>query len=209
MKIAVSFLKSNLSNKETIKKIETTDADYIHVDLMDGKFVKNKSYTVSELKNLVGNTTKKLDIHLMTKNPLKYVDELATLNIEYLTFHYEAVENAYETINHIKDFGLKCGMAIKPKTNIKKIKDLLPLLDLILVMSVEPGKGGQEFMMNQLLKIEELKNLKKDYNYVIAVDGGVNEENIDAIKNAGADLIISGSFVTMADDYQNQIDKLR
>ena len=209
MEIAVSFLKSNLSSKETIKKIEATDADYIHVDLMDGKFVKEKSYTIGEVKTLLGNSTKKLDVHLMTKNTRKYVEELATLNIEYLTFHYEAVDRPAEVIEHIHNLGLKCGMAIKPKTSLKKIKDLLPLLDLVLVMSVEPGKGGQLFIEKELEKINELNVLKPKYNYIIAVDGGINEENINEVKNAGADLIVSGSFITMADNYQEQIDKLK
>lgn len=206
MKISVSFMKSNLSTKKTISEIEATNADYIHVDIMDGKFVKNKNYTISEIINLLGNTIKPLDIHLMVSNPIKWIDALATLNVAYITFHYEIKQDIIELINYVKDMGIKVGIAIKPKTNIKKIKDILSLVDLILVMGVEPGKGGQAFIPSQLEKINHLKELQSNYNYLIAVDGGINEDNVHDINT---DIIISGSFVTMSNNYQNQINKLR
>lgn len=209
MKFSISFMKSLLSPKDTIKALNNTDCDYLHVDLMDGKFTKNKNYTTSELKALLANTNKKLDVHLMVNNPLKHIPELATLNIEYLTFHYEAVSNPLELINYIKNLGIKVGIALKPKTKIKKIRDLIPYLDLVLVMGVEPGKGGQELIPTQLDKIRELESLKFNYPFQIALDGGVNDENINELALAGVDIIISGSFVTMADNYQEQINKLK
>lgn len=209
MKISISFMKSLLSSRETIQKINQTNCDYIHVDIMDGKFTKNKSYTIGELKHLLANTSKKLDVHLMVKNPLKYIDELATLNISYLTFHYEAVSNPIELINYIKDMGIKVGLALKPKTRIKKISEFLPYLDLVLVMAVEPGKGGQELLPDQLQKVDELAHLKLSNNFLIALDGGINDENISDINALGVDIVVTGSFVTMSDNYQTQINKLK
>lgn len=206
MKISVSFLKSNLSPKETIKEIGKTNADYIHVDIMDGIFVKNKNYTPGEIVNLLKDSTKPLDVHLMVKNPYKWIDHLATLKIDYLTFHYELKEDLNKIIDYVKSLGIKVGIAIKPKTSVKKIKDILPLIDLIIVMTVEPGKGGQEFMLSQIEKINTLKEIQPNYHYLIGVDGGINAENIQLIN---PDIIITGSFVTMSDNYQLQINKLK
>lgn len=209
MKFSISFMKSLLNAKDTIKALNETDSDYIHVDLMDGKFTKDKNYTIGEIKSILVNTRKPLDIHLMVNNPLKYIDELATLNISYITFHYEAVNNPLELINYIKNLGIKVGIALKPKTKIKKIRELIPYIDLILVMGVEPGKGGQELILTQLDKIRELESLKFTYPFLIALDGGVNDENINELALAGVDIIVSGSFVTMADNYQEQLNKLK
>jgi ribulose-phosphate 3-epimerase len=209
MKTSISFMKSLLSPKETIQKIDRTDANYIHVDVMDGKFTKNKGYTIGELKSLLINTTKQLDIHLMVKNPLKYIDELATLNVSYFTFHYETVNNPVEVINYIKNMGIKAGIALKPKTKVKKISNLIPCLDLVLVMGVEPGKGGQELLKEALLKLDELNDLKSNNNFFIALDGGINDQNIDDIYNKKVDIIVSGSFVTISDNYQEQLNKLK
>ncbi len=209
MKISISFMKSLLSPKETIQKIDKTDSDYIHVDVMDGKFTKNKGYTIGELKNLLANSSKKLDIHLMVKNPLKYIDELSTLNVSYFTFHYETVNDPIELINYIKNMGIKAGIALKPKTKVKKISNLIPYLDLVLVMGVEPGKGGQELLTEELLKIDELNKFKSNNNFLIALDGGVNDQNIDIIYDKKVDIIVSGSFITMSDNYQEQLNKLK
>ncbi len=206
MKIAVSFIKSNKSYIETIKEIEKTDADFIHVDVMDGKFVKNKTFTLGELSKLLSKVTKPLDIHLMVSNPLKWIDDLATFNTIFITFHYEAISNPMEVINEIKSRGIKVGISIKPKTSINKIREFLPYIDQVLVMSVEPGKGGQAFKNDQILKINKLKEMQKDYSYLISVDGGINDENINLIDS---DMVAVGSFITMNDNYQGQINKLR
>lgn len=209
MKTSISFMKSLLSPKETVKKINETDCDYIHVDLMDGKFTKEKSYTIGELKTILANTNKPLDIHLMVKNPLKYINELATLNVIYLTFHYETESKPIELINYVKNLGIKVGIALKPKTKIKKIRELIPYLDLIVIMGVEPGKGGQELLPKQLDKIIELESLKFTYKFQIALDGGINDQNIDEVIATGVDIAVVGSFVTMSDSYQEQINKLK
>ena len=209
MKVSVSFLSSKLNTKETIKKIDNSIADYIHIDLMDGKFVKNKNFTPSKINELLKDTTKPLDVHLMVDKPLNYLDIFAYLNTEYLTFHFEAVKNPIEIINQIKKLGIKVGMSIKPNTTIKEIAPYLEHLDLVLVMSVEPGEGGQEFMTSILPKITELNNLKTKYNFIISVDGGINDQTSILVKEAGADLLVSGSFVWNQDNYDKQINILK
>lgn len=209
MKVSVSFLSSKLNTKETIKKIDNSIADYIHIDLMDGKFVKNKNFTPSKINELLKDTTKPLDVHLMVDKPLNYLDIFAYLNTEYLTFHFEAVKNPIEIINQIKKLGIKVGMSIKPNTTIKEIAPYLEHLDLVLVMSVEPGEGGQEFMTSILPKITELNNLKTKYNFIISVDGGINDQTSILVKEAGADLLVSGSFVCNQDNYDKQINILK
>lgn len=211
MKIAVSFITSKYKEKETIKKINETDAEYVHLDIMDGKFVKNKNYTFSEIVKFLENNTKKLDCHLMVANPIKYIEDYATLDLEYLTFHYEAVKDPELVIESIQNYGLKVGLSINPKTKVSKIKPLLPLVDQVLVMSVEPGKGGQQFLENSLEKITELNELrlKNNYNYIISVDGGINSDNSHLIKELGVDLIVVGAYICLKDNYQEAINELR
>jgi len=206
MKVSVSFISSHYNEIETIEQIQKTDADYIHVDLMDGHFVEHKNYTFSEIVKYLGSSKKKLDVHLMTVNPQKYIEEYATLNTEYLTFHYEVVKDHLSIINEIKEYGLKVGMSIKPGTPIREIESLLPHLDQILVMSVEPGAGGQEFLFEVIAKIQELDALKKHHGYkiIISVDGGVRPENIAILKVNHVDMVVSGSFVCKSDNYQDK-----
>ena len=206
MKIAISFLKSKYNIDETINKINNTDAEYIHVDIMDGNFVQNKT---DNFINILDNTNKPLDIHLMVDNPLPYIIEYKNLKPEFITIHSEINHNLKDLINLIHSYGIKVGLSIKPKTSIEKIKDYLVDIDNILIMSVEPGLGGQKFMDSILYKIEILNKLReeKKYNYVISIDGGINDKTINKIKNV--DFVISGSFICMNDDYQKQIDKLR
>ena len=211
MKIAVSYLSSNYNQKETIKRIEETDADYIHVDLMDGKFVENKNFTIGEVTKLLGNTKKELDVHLMTLKPEKYFEDLAMLNTEFITFHVEAVKKPMEVIEKIKSLGLRAGISINPETEIVDIKPYLKDVDQILVMSVNPGRGGQEFISSVIPKIEELINLRKEFNYsyIISVDGGINDLTINNLKDLDIDMIVSGSYICKSDNYKKQIEKLK
>lgn len=210
-KIAVSILTIQGRLIDIIKKLEQTDADYFHIDIMDGKFVPNRSFTFGEIKKLSKYTTKKLDVHLMVDNPIKYIEDYATLDLEYLTFHYEAVKDPELVIESIQNYGLKVGLSINPKTKVSKIKPLLPLVDQVLVMSVEPGKGGQQFLENSLEKITELNELrlKNNYNYIISVDGGINSDNSHLIKELGVDLIVVGAYICLKDNYQEAINELR
>lgn len=207
MLISTSFLSSkNIAKDLTI--LNQTDADYIHVDVMDGKFVKNKTLPFSEMKNIYKFTSKRLDVHLMVSNPKKYIQNYATLNTEFIIFHIEAA-NVLENLKLIKSYGIKCGLSIKPNTEIKELVPFLPLLDIVLVMSVEPGEGGQAFINETEEKIKELRTLINEYHTstLISVDGGIT--NVTKDKCLDADILVSGSYVINASDFQKQINDLR
>lgn len=207
--ISVSFLSSNKDTLSTIKELENTNTDYIHVDMMDGKFVNNKNYTMGEFTKLLNKCHKKLDVHLMVKDPLKYLDSYAMLNTEYITFHYEAVKDINNVINKIKSLGLKVGIAINPETNINVLNDYLNDIDLILIMSVHPGMGGQEFINTSLDKISALNEIKKNYHYLISVDGGINDSTGKQCIENGVDILVSGSYICKSNDYQEAINNLK
>lgn len=211
MKIAVSYLSSDYKPQETIKLIDKSTADYIHVDLMDGKFVENKNFTIGEVTKLLGQTIKPLDIHLMTINPEKYFEALAMLNTEYLTFHVEVSKKPLEVIDKIKNLGIKVGISINPETDIEDIKMYLQLVDQVLVMSVHPGKGGQTFIPEVIQKIDKLIEIRKNNNlsFVINVDGGINSETIKLLNEKEIDMIVSGSFICHSNNFNERIAKLK
>lgn len=212
MKVGVSFISSDYDIETTISKIDESSADYIHVDMMDGIFVENSNFTVQDLKKMFKNTKKKLDVHMMVCSPNKYVKEFAKMpNVEYLTLHCESHRRPIDVINMIRHTPLKVGLAINPETKVSHIVPLLNHLDQVLVMSVKPGKGGQKFMEDILYKIEALKELREQngYHYVINVDGGINEETAKLVKEAGADMVVSGSYVCKSDDYNQRIESVR
>lgn len=212
MKVGVSFISSDYDLETTISKIDESSADYIHVDMMDGVFVENSNFTVQDLKKMFKNTKKKLDVHMMVCSPNKYVKDFAKMpNVEYLTLHCESHRRPIDVINMIRHTPLKVGLAINPETKVSHIVPLLNHLDQVLVMSVKPGKGGQKFMEEILYKIETLKELREQngYHYVINVDGGINEETAKLVKEAGADMVVSGSYVCKSDDYNQRIESIR
>jgi len=212
MKVAVSILKIYGSIKTTIEKINVSSADYLHIDLMDGKFIKEKSkYLPSELNKIMKYVKKPLDVHLMAMNPLKYLDYFASLNTEYFTFHYEVVKDIESTVASIKEVGLKPGLSINPRTKVKEIKPYLEYFDQILIMSVKPGMGGQEFIEKSLKKLEELNKIKNENNldFIINIDGSINGETIGSVKNAGADMVVSGSYICNSEDYEERINNLK
>ncbi len=212
MKVGVSFISSNYDLDTTIKMIDESNADYIHVDMMDGIFVENCNFSVQDLKKMFKETTKPLDVHMMVCSPNKYVKEFAKMkNVEYLTFHYEAHRRPIDVINMIRHTNMKVGLAINPETKVSHIVPLLNHVEEVLVMSVHPGKGGQEFMESILYKIEALKELREEnnYHYIISVDGGINDKTIKLVQDAGADMVVSGSYVCMSDDYEERINSLR
>lgn len=200
MEVSASILSKEYKPKELVSKFNQTDVDYIHLDIMDGKFVKNKTWSISEIKKILTNNTKKLDVHLMVKNPYKFIMEYALLDVEYITFHYEATKNnkkINELIEKTKELGIKVGLSINPNTNVNEIEEFLPKLDLILVMSVYPGESGQTFMKSVLYKIDILDKLRKEknYNFKIEVDGGINNENVLNLKEKNVDIVVSASFI--------------
>ena len=212
MKVGVSVISSDYDLETTISKIEESSADYIHVDMMDGIFVENSNFTVQDLKKMFKNTKKKLDVHMMVCSPNKYVKDFAKMpNVEYLTLHCESHRRPKEVINMIRHTPLKVGLALNPETTVSHIVPFLNHLDQVLVMSVKPGKGGQKFMEEILYKIETLKELREQngYHYVINVDGGINEETAKLVKEAGADMVVSGSYVCKSDDYNQRIESIR
>ena len=209
MKIAVSFLKSKYDLKTTIDKINDTDADYLHVDVMDGIFVPNISCIYNEVKDILKNSDKLLDIHLMVNNPIEYILDYKNISPYSITIHSEINNNIYDLIDLIHSFNIKAGISIKPNTKVKEIEKYLNIVDNVLIMSVEPGLGGQKFMDKEVNKIEDLIELRKNknYNYTISIDGGINNETINKVKDV--DYVISGSYICMSDNYQEKISILR
>lgn len=211
MKISVSYLSSMFDKKNTINLIEKSNADLIHVDLMDGKFVPKCNYDLEEVINDLKNVNKPLDIHLMTYNPEVYTKELSILSPEYITFHLESNTNIENTINLIKSYNIKVGISIKPNTSVEELIPYLDLIDLVLIMTVEPGAGGQRFMFDMLEKLEFLDKYRNNNNskYLLSVDGGINEYTAIKSKSSGADILISGSFICHHDNFNERINKLK
>ena len=208
MKISATFLSSS-NVPVDLRKLNETDVDYIHVDVMDGKFVPNKTMPFREMRNIYKYTDKRLDVHLMVDDPKKYIPLYAELNTEYITFHVEVMEHIEECLELIKSYGIKCGLALRPSTPVKSLVPYLPLLDLVLVMSVEPGKGGQKFIPSSQEKIEEVRALLDSYHSkaVINVDGGINNETKDKCQEC--DILTSGSYIINSESFQQRIDSLR
>lgn len=193
MEVSVSFLKEG-NYKKYIESINKTEADYIHFDVMDGKFVNNKNLPLKELLELIYFSEKKNDVHLMVKNPSKYIEKLALYDIEYLTIHSE-IDNCDMFIDKIRSFGIKPGIAINPYTDVKKVLPLLSKVNLVLVMGVVPGESGQTFILETEKKIKILKEeiVKRGLSVKISVDGGICEEVLDKVRDA--DIVVSASYV--------------
>ncbi len=210
MKVAPSILTADFLNlKQELKSIET--ADRFHIDIMDGNFVPNISFGpyITELTN--NSTTVPLDIHLMVDWPDFWIDKFNLSNTYNITFHFEAKSDVLKTIAKIKETGKKVGISIKPKTEVKEIRALLKEIDIVLVMSVEPGFGGQKFIESALGKIKELKTYREKHrlNFEIEVDGGVDSSNIEKIKEAGADIVVAGSYIFNQTNRKAAINSLK
>lgn len=197
MKVSASILSDKLKASDLVKSFDKTNVDYIHLDIMDSKFVKNKSWTYSEIKKIISNTSKQLDVHLMVSNPSKYIEDYALLNTKYLIIHYEAVKDLESVLKEIKSYGLNTGVSIVPKTKVDVLFPYLYLIDQVLVMSVIPGKSGQSFIEKSVDKINKLKEEinKQGVNTIISVDGGINNETALLCKEAGVDMVVSASFL--------------
>lgn len=197
MKVGVSILSSSIKAEDIVKKLDGSSADYIHVDIMDGKFVENKTWTYSEVKKIVSYSSLPLNVHLMVKDPAKYIEDYALLNTTNLIFHYEAVKDIESMISLVKEYGLKVGIAINPETSEEVLFPYLKDIDVALVMSVVPGKSGQSFIENTLSKIKNLKEeiIRQGVKTIISVDGGINDETGLLCKEAGVDMLVSASYI--------------
>lgn len=210
MIIAPSILSADFGNLEkSFKKVSS--AKWLHVDVMDGHFVPNISLGPVVIKGLKNYTDQVLDTHLMITDPEKYIEEFVKAGSDRITFHIETVEDPYGLIEKLRELNVKVGVSIKPATPVESVRELIPLIDQILVMSVEPGFGGQKFMESALDKIKEINNLRKLWNpeLLIVVDGGINETTGRLCKDAGADVLVAGSYVFNSDHPEERINSLR
>lgn len=207
-KLAPSILSADFAKlgAET-EKIEKAGAHIIHVDVMDGHFVPNISYGATVMKSLLGKTKLPFDVHLMIENADKFIPDFVTENTGYITVHQEACTHLDRTIEFIKSFGVKAGVALNPATPPQTLEYVADKLDMVLVMSVNPGFGGQSFIDNALTKIKKLDDFRKKNNldFEIEVDGGVNLSNVREICDAGTDIIVAGSSIFGAEDIGNRV----
>lgn len=194
MEVSVSILSSD-NRLEYVCDLNHTNCKYIHVDVMDGKFVDDKQFPYNEIKAINYVANKKLDVHLMVKNPWIYINNLRGYNIEYITFHMECDKDIGKTIDKVHKLGYKVGLAISPDTDIKDIASYLSCIDMVLIMSVEPGKGGQQFLDSTIDRVNYIKDIIKENNYkvLIEVDGGINKDTVKLIPNV--DIVVVGSYI--------------
>ena len=207
-KVAPSILSADFSKLGAdVQEICEFGADYIHVDVMDGAFVPNISFGAGVMKSLNNVTTIPYDVHLMIEDPDRYIEDFVTPNTEFITVHQEACRHLDRTIQHIHSTGVKAGVALNPATPIVMVEDVLDKVDMILIMSVNPGFGGQKFIPRALDKIRRLDEIRKTngYDFVIEVDGGVNLQNSEELKSVGTDILVAGSAVFKAEDRKEAI----
>ena len=208
MKISPSMLACDFTQMgNEIKKISSLGADYIHMDIMDGNFVPNISFGPDVVKSLRNLSTVPFDVHLMIDNPHKYIKQFAEAGADIITFHIESNCDILETIKLIKDYKIKAGLSIKPNTPAEKIIPFLNHIDLALVMTVEPGFGGQKFMENQLEKTKIIRRHLK--NVLIEIDGGINSETIKKIKKYPVDICVAGTYIFKAPDIEKAINSIK
>lgn len=212
MKLAPSILSADFANLlGDVKKIEEGGADYIHVDVMDGHFVPNISFGAPVMKCLNGKTILPYDVHLMIENPDAYIKDFVTPQTEFITVHQEACRHLHRTIQNIKAQGIKAGVSINPATPVSTLSCILADVDLVLIMSVNPGFGGQNFIDSTVEKVRELAQIKKEKNhdFAIEIDGGITLDNAAMLAEAGVEIAVAGSAVFKASDVVGTVKKFK
>lgn len=208
IRLAPSILSADFSRLgEDVALIEHAGAHVIHVDVMDGHFVPNISYGATVMKSLVGKTKLPFDVHLMIEHPDQYLEDFVTEQTTFITVHQEACPHLHRTLQHIKSLGVKAGVALNPATSLSTLDYILEDADLVLIMSVNPGFGGQKFIGSALEKVKALKALrdKNQCDFTIEIDGGINLENVKAVTDAGVELVVAGSSVFRAPDVAKRV----
>lgn len=210
--IAPSVLAADFANlQRDVEMLNSSDADWIHVDIMDGVFVPNISFGIPVCQAINKHAQKPLDVHLMIEQPDRYLEAFRDAGAAVLTVHYEACNHLHRTLQFIKSLGCKAGVALNPHTNVQLLKDTIADIDLVCLMSVNPGFGGQSFIEHTYSKVKELKRLISESNAetLIEIDGGVNAQNAPELMEAGADVLVAGSFVFKSADPATTISNLK
>ncbi|GAB2772582.1 ribulose-phosphate 3-epimerase [Rhabdobacter roseus] len=210
--IAPSILAADFANlQRDLEMINRSEADYVHVDIMDGLFVPNISFGIPVCEAAHRHATKPLDVHLMIVDPDRYLEAFRTAGAHILTVHYEACTHLHRTVQRIRELGARPGVALNPHTPVEVLSEILPDLALVLVMSVNPGFGGQKFIENTYRKVERLAALRQasEADFLIEIDGGVNAQNAALLSQAGADVLVAGNFVFSAPDPEATIADLK